>query len=117
MHGAVCLASGEPAVDAHHCIYFQTLKVELSGRVDGRVMRAILADPRNGAPLARTPHFEHHHGTRRLEREVLPASVFVFASELDTRFGTRLLAWIDRTYPARGEPVMGRENRGETEGK
>ncbi len=98
MHGDRCMVTGKRARDGHHIVYAQTLKRELKARVDGRTMRAILADPRNGMPVARGPHDDHHHGVKRIPREALPGSVWEFAADLDRAHETRLTAWLERTY-------------------
>ena len=101
LQGDRCVVTGWMATHAHHAVHVSVLKRELPRSLDRDTFGGILRDPRNGVPLRWEPHFEHHHGTKRLPRDVLPESVFVFACELDDRFGTRLEAWLDRTYGGR----------------
>ena len=100
MHGDRCLRCGVQADVGHHVVEKSRLFLELGHDCS----QAILSDPRNGFPTCNSCHMGHHnwsgHDTPfRFTRELLPASVFVFAAELDEKYGTRFQVWIDRTYP------------------
>lgn len=91
------LVGGEmtPAEEAHHLLTRQSLRRSLPPAA-----YAVAAmDPRNGIPLCRECHADHHSRRHPICRDALRPVAFEFAAELDERFGTRLLAWLDRTYP------------------
>ena len=102
-HGRKCFVTGKPATEAHHIIKAQVLRRELNARTTVKQLEQILGDPRNGLPVSDQPHDDHHAvtiGDRRITRDHLHDDVFEFAADLDRDHGTRLVAWLDRFYPA-----------------
>jgi hypothetical protein len=89
----------DPAVHLHHAIYRQELtKVYRTARREGRATRplaVILADERNLLPAGHTCHLSHHAASQRYRLDMLPDSVYVFASEV---LGIRAHAYLSRFY-------------------
>lgn len=94
--GGGCALGCGWADDWHHVIYAQRLRWELPVEAQA----AALADVRNGMPLCRHRHAAHHNASERILYSELPDSVFEFAQELDARYSTALMFWLERTYPA-----------------
>jgi len=84
-----CAICGRRAVHRHHLIPKQVLRRE--GRRDR------LTDPRVLMPMCFDCHFNHESWARRIWRDELPASVWVFAGELGEWATVRL----ERDYPVR----------------
>lgn len=83
----ICPAEGGECagpVQGHHAIDKQALK--------RRGLHRYLWDLRNRVPVCRHRHEQHTTRVKPIPRELLPASVFEFASEL------ALTWWVDRRY-------------------
>lgn len=99
-----CIVSGtrarnadDPRFHAHHILAADQLRK--------RGLHAFVWDARNGLWIAEQPHMAHEHagGRHRIRREQLPASVWLFAGELDVLAGTEwATAKLEREYPATG---------------
>lgn len=102
--GGRCIVTGARAKDAedrrfhaHHAVAQDVLRQ--------RRLHDRLWDARNGVWLAAAVHMAHEHagGESRVPRELLPASVWEFARELDALDGT---SWatehVKRYHPAAG---------------
>lgn len=85
-HGRSCLGCGAPATDAHHICYRQVLRRELPDQPDAET------DVRNGLPLCRQCHANHHARRVVLPVSVLPAALWEFAA------GAGLVWWVERFY-------------------
>ena len=73
MHGAVCVVTGQRAVQAHHAIPVQTLVQ--------RGLAQHAGDPRNGVPVSKRVHERHEQAVERILVACLPQSVFEFAAD------------------------------------
>lgn len=90
----VCPAEGgicSGPVQGHHAV--AKAKLRQLG------LTAAAMDLRNRVPVCERRHAQHTTGYRPIPRELLPASVFVFAADLD-------LGWyLDKHYPAAALPL------------
>lgn len=87
------------AVHSHHVVTKEEIKrVHRTTLREGhasRPLKVLLADERNLVPAAHVCHGSHHAASQRYRLDMLPDSVFEFASEL---LGIRAHAWLARRY-------------------
>lgn len=87
---------GRVAVEAHHIVYKRTLSNFLDlYDIEEYPLERQVTDPRNGLPLCRHCHDNHHNASQPIPRELIPEVAWDFAREL------RLDWWLERHYPKR----------------
>lgn len=100
--GGRCIVTNAEARDAddrrfhaHHCVPKDELRA--------LGLHAHVWDPRNGVWVTARVHMRHEAAFSRIPRELLPASVWEFAQEMDRLLGTEWATYeVERTHPATG---------------
>lgn len=92
MRGGLSWLSDEPATDPHHIVTRARLR-QLAPQL-GVGAEWLLFDARNGMPLTRDEHANHHSRKRPILMGDLPERVFSFVAD----YG--LQDWLARYYPA-----------------